>query len=198
MSRPDFSSLKNGKEFDQWYWTKAELEAICQASKLPTNGSKANLRARIIYALDNEGAVLPSAKVQQKKSRFNWAREVLTLETVITDNVSFGPNFRRFMKAQIGARFVCHSDFMNWVKANSGQTLADAVLQWQLLEDRKKDPTFKRVIAQHNRLAKYVRDFLADNPGLQFQDALRFWQLKRQLPAEGGLVIYEKSDLSLA
>ena len=100
------------------------------------------------------------------------------------------------MKEQIGSKFVCHSDFMDWVKANVGKTLADAVRTWNELEDRKKDPNFKRNIAPQNMLAQYARDFFADNPDRTHADMMRCWKLKKALPNQGR-VLYEASDLLL-
>ena len=197
MKRPDFSDIQTGEAFNQWYWLKAELVEICKASNLPYTGSKFELRDRIIYALDNNGALMPEPKKKATQSKFNWARAVLTLDTVITDNVSFGPNFRKFMKAQIGNHFSCTGEFMAWVKENPGKTLKDAMLKWQELEDRKKDPNFRRAIASYNMYNQYMRDFLDDNPTLSFKDAQYFWSLKKQLPAENGFVKYAPSDLRL-
>ncbi|MEM9916859.1 MAG: DUF6434 domain-containing protein [Bacteroidota bacterium] len=197
MSRPDFALLSSGAEFNNWYWLKEEMIDICKQLELPYSGSKFELRDRIIYALDNNGALLREKKAPKARSRFNWARAELTLDTPITDNVSFGPNFRRFMKEQIGPNFVCHSDFMDWVKDNPGKHLQDAVLKWEELERRKDDPAFRRDIAKHNMLSQYVRDFLDDNKGRSFRDALRCWDLKKQMPAAGGFVVYEKQDLEL-
>jgi Domain of unknown function (DUF6434)/SAP domain-containing new25 len=195
MERPLFIDIKTSVEFKRWYWLKDELVTICKAAKLPYDGGKFTLRDRIIYALDNGGAIMPTEKKAKPQSRFNWANANLTLETVITDSVSFGPNFRRFLTQHIGNQFVCHSDFMDWVKINAGKTLQDAVLAWQDLEDRKNDPNFKRTIAEHNMLAQYVRDFLDDNVDKKLKDALKMWQIKKQMPTETGFVRYEKTDL---
>lgn len=197
MARPDFSDINSGAAFRQWYWLKEELITICKQVELPYSGGKFELIDRIAYAIDNDGQLLPIPKKVKPSSRFNWAKAALSLETKITDNVSFGPNFRRFMKAQIGNRFSCHSDFMDWVKANPGKTLKDAVEQWEALERRKEDPNFKREIARHNMYCQYIRDFLADNKGKQFSDAKRFWDVKKQLPSKDGLVRYQKNDLNL-
>jgi len=196
-TRPDFPSIASGEEFNRWYWLKEEMVDILKAIGLPYTGGKFELRDRIMYALDHNGGLKPEQKKARPKSRFNWAREVLTPETVITDNVSFGPNFRRFMKGQIGPRFSCHSDFMDWVKEHPGKTLEEAVKAWEDLEARKDDPTFKRDIADHNMLAQYVRDFLADQPDKNLKDALHFWNLKRHLPMENGFVRYTSEDLDL-
>ena len=184
MKRPDFSEIKTGAEFNQWHWLKDELVAICKQANLPYNGGKFELRDRIIYALDNNGSLKANEKKDKPKSYFNWAKSKLTLKTVITDNVSFGPNFRNFMKSEIGNNFSCHSDFMDWVRSNTGKTLQDAVLKWQELENRKDDPNFRRDIAVHNMLNQYVRDFLDDNPDKSFKEALRLWKIKKQMPTK--------------
>ncbi|MGD1946758.1 MAG: DUF6434 domain-containing protein [Croceivirga sp.] len=197
MPRPKFEKIKTGSEFNRWYWLKEEMVDICKRAGLPTNGRKFDLRDRIIFALDNGGKVQATPRKPKKQSKFNWAKAELSLETVITDNVTFGPNFRRFMKSEIGDAFSCHSDFMDWVKSNVGKQLSDAADQWRALEKRKENPNFKRVIAANNMLAQYTRDFLADNKNKTLNDATRYWELKKQLPTKDGFVRYQRSDLEL-
>jgi len=196
MERPSFFDIKSGNEFNNWYWLKTELVDICKSLGIPHSGRKFDLRDRIICAIDGEEEIKP-IKTTRKKSSFNWAKEVLTPDTIITDNVSFGPNFRNFMKVHIGNTFSCHSDFMGWVRVNEGKTLHDAIEIWFELESRKEDPNFKREIAEHNMFNKYTRDFLQDNEGMSFESARKFWLLKKKLPAKNGFVIYESSDLLL-
>ncbi|TPN81692.1 DUF6434 domain-containing protein [Aquimarina algicola] len=197
MSRPDFENITSGKEFNNWYWLKKEMVDICKRSNLPYSGSKFELRDRIMYALDHQGKIKPKKPKNKTTSKFNWAKEQLTLDTIITDNVSFGPNFRGFMKSQIGTKFYCHGDFMDWVKSNLGKTLQDAILQWEILDQRKQDPDFKREIAKHNMYCQYIRDFLDANKGKKFADAKHSWMKKKQLPMHNGFVIYEQTDLDL-
>ncbi|WP_289030313.1 DUF6434 domain-containing protein [uncultured Algoriphagus sp.] len=197
MSRPNFEDIKSGEEFNNWYWLKEEMVAICKKTGLPHTGRKFDLRDRIIYALDQPGKVKHVPKKQKTKSSFNWVKESLTLETKITDNVSFGPNFRAFMKSQLGDKFSCHSDFMDWMKSNVGKTLQDAIEQYRLFEIRKKDPNFKRSIAESNMYNQYTRDFMKDNPNESLKNLRRCWMLKKQLPTKDGFVRYERSDLEL-
>jgi hypothetical protein len=197
MHRPEFYTIKTATEFNKWYWLKAEMVAICKAMGLPANGSKFKLRDRIMYALDNKGAKLPEPKIKKTMAGFNWAKEKLTLQAIITDNISFGPNFRNFIKLHVGNKFVCHSDFMDWVKTNTGKTLQDAILMWQELENRKTNPGFKRTIAENNMLAQYVRDFLKDNPGKKIKDVLAVWKIKKAQPMVKGFVKYKKADVKL-
>lgn len=197
MERPTFENIKSGKEFNKWYWLKDEMADICKRSGLPTHGRKFDLRDRIMYALDNHGKVKPEPKKAKSKSKFNWAKSKLTLETKITDNISFGPNFRRFMKGQIGNTFSCNSDFMDWVKSNEGKTLIDAIRKYHQFENRKNDPNFEREIAANNMFNQYTRDFMKDNPEESIKTVRKYWMLKKQLPTKDGFVRYEKSNLEL-
>lgn len=198
MSRPAFDDLQTGAEFNRWYWLKTELVALCKAAGLPTTGRKFELRDRLMYALDHDGKLAPSAPKPRPVSTFNWSKAPLTPDTVLTDNVSFGPNFRRFMKEEIGARFSCHGDFMDWVRAHPGKTLREAVAAWHRLEERKRDPDFQRRIAASNMYNQYTRDFLADQPGKTPADARRYWLLKKVLPTADGVVRYAPEDLELS
>mgnify|MGYP000202696323 CR=1 FL=1 len=196
MEKPKITDINSSAAFQSWYWLKVEMVEKCKQLGLPYSGGKFELRDRIIYALENEGAVLPVVEKPRPSSRFNWSKAALSLDTEITDNVKFGPNFRRFMTTQIGPQFSCHSDFMDWVKEHPGKTLRDAVIKWEELERRKEDPSFQREIAEHNMLAQYVRDFLADNPNSRFKEALICWKTKKQLPAEKGFIRYNRKDLA--
>ena len=197
MKRPSFEDINSGAEFNQWYWLKDEMVVFCKRLNLPAHGRKFELRDRLMYALDNNGSILKEAKPKKSLSDFNWAKAELSLETKITDNVSFGPNFRGFMKMHIGPSFSCHSDFMDWVKANPGRSLGDAINQWLALEKRKKTPGFKRQIADNNMYAQYTRDFLSDNKGMRLSDAKKYWLIKKELPTTNGFVRYDPSDLHL-
>lgn len=195
--RPKFENIKSGAEFNRWYWLKNELVDICRKLNLPITGRKFDLRDRIMFALDNNGALLKVKKAPKPRSKFNWAKEDLNLSTIITDSVSFGQNFRRFMQKHIGGAFSFNTDFMAWVKNNTGKTLEDAILQWRHLEARKKDPNFKSKIADNNMFNQYTRDFLEDNPKMSVADARKFWLLKRQMPTDDGFIRYNASDLNL-
>ena len=197
MSRPKFENIETGNEFNTWYWLKSEMVDILRKSGLPSTGRKFELRDRIMFALDNGGRSKSEPKRRKAKSHFNWAREELTNGTRITDNVSFGPNFRNFMKSRIGDKFSCNSDFMDWVKENEGKTLEQAVLKWKELDDRSEDPTFRREIAANNMFNQYIRDFMDSNPHKALKDARRFWLLKKKLPTENGFIRYSDSDLNL-
>ncbi|MEM1197203.1 MAG: DUF6434 domain-containing protein [Pseudomonadota bacterium] len=131
----------------------------------------------------------------RRKSRFNWSNAELNEHTRITDNVSFGPNVRNWFKRRIGPAFVCHSDFMDWVRSNTGATLGDAIEAWYTLEKREAEPGFRHEIALCNNYLRYLRDARDDNPALSHEQAMECWHAKKLRPASDGFVIYEKDDL---
>ncbi len=195
MKRPDLIDIKTAEELQKWYWLKQELVDYCKLMKIHYSGSKAEIMDRIAETLET-GVIKAEKRIKKQKfsSRFNWAKEVLTPDTMITDSYKNGQNTRRFFQEQIGPSFKFNIDFMAWIKANVGKTLRDAVEQWQLLEDRKKDKNFKSTIPSSNQYNQYMRDFFADNPDKTIKDARKYWSLKRSLPGHNK---YEKSDLKL-
>ncbi len=192
--RPNILSIETADNFKKWYWLKAELIDYAKRAGIPANGSKFEIRDRILFALENPGKPIPKTPSKKKTSKFNWAKETLTLGTEITDSVSFGPNFRNFMKSQIGDRFNCHGDFMDWVKANPGKTLEDAMIAWEGMDELKRQGV-RRIIQPHNMLSQYYRDFFDRYPERKIADARKCWMKKSRMENPDGKVIFEDSDL---
>ena len=192
-NKPRTTDPMDARSFDHWYWDKRELTEICVHLGLPKTGSKDALRARVLTFLET-GNVQRPKRQNKTKGQFNWARAELSLDTVITDNVSFGPNFRRFMTAQIGKSFSCNSDFMVWVRDNTGKTLSDAVAAWRGLEARKDDPQFRRDIAPHNNYLQYLRDYKDANPLRSIEDAKSAWEIRKRQPIDGERIVYRDED----
>ncbi|MEM6319207.1 MAG: DUF6434 domain-containing protein [Bacteroidota bacterium] len=187
--------VKTAAELRQWYWLKQELVDYCKLLKISYTGSKAEITDRIAEML--ETGIVPTistTKKQKPTSRFNWAKEPLTTETIITDSYTNGPNTRRFFQKEIGPKFKFNIDFMAWMRDNCGKTLRDAIDQWHILEERKKDTNYQSTIPTSNQYNQYVRDFFTDNPDKTIKDARHFWLLKRSLPGSNK---YEPSDLQL-
>ncbi|MEL6968206.1 MAG: DUF6434 domain-containing protein, partial [Pseudomonadota bacterium] len=173
------------------------LKQFCELLGLPATGTKALLRARVAFALAHPGEPLPKALLGRKKSGKAWPDGDLSPDTVITENASFGPRFRNYFKGVIGAHFVCHGDFMDWVRANSGATLADAAEAWLMLEARKDDPAFRREIAACNNYLQYLRDARDAVPDLTLDEAKACWDIKKLRPAQDGIVVFETADVAL-
>lgn len=142
-----------------------------------------------------DGVSAPIEKKKKPSSSFNWAKDPLFLDTQITDSITFGKHFRSFMTDAIGKKFVCHSDFMAWVKTNIGATLEDAIVAWQMLENRKLNPEFRRVIAPQNMLIQYARDFFDDNPELTQAQMMTCWRYRKSQPVTNGTISYKPTDI---
>lgn len=193
--RPPIDPTMGHKEFARWYWSIECLHAFCEKLELSKAGTKAELRSRVGSAIGGAKPKTDTSSGSKPKSRFNWSKEVLDEATIITGSVSFGPNVRSWFRDQIGPKFVCHGDFMNWVKSNTGATLGDAVEAWHALERRKADPAFRREIAVCNNYLRYLRAIRDQNPELTAQQAMECWHAKKLRPAVDGMVVYEETDL---
>ncbi|MEM7663871.1 MAG: DUF6434 domain-containing protein [Pseudomonadota bacterium] len=192
--RPDFDRTMSRDMFERWYWSKAQLEGICTVLDISRAGSKAELRERIAHYLEDPDAP-PPRPARRHDDGINWAKTALSLDTIITPSITFGPNLRGFFKREIGRRFVCHGDFMDWVRSNDGATLRHAINAWHMLERRKDDPDFRREIAEHNNFLQYLRDFADALPERSLAEAKTCWDQKKVRPAVDGKVIFDASDV---
>jgi hypothetical protein len=190
--RPNIEDCSSAEEFRRWYYLKSELIDFAKTNSIPFDGGKFEIADRIAAVLDSQP--LPEKNQRRPKSRFNWACSALSLDTLITDNVSFGPNVREFFKEQIGPKFICNSDFMDWVREHVGNSLSDAVAAWRMLEERKTDPNFQTRIRSHNQYNQFTRDILAANPHLGLMEVRKIWKAKRLFPQP---MVYKIEDLEL-
>ena len=196
-SRPDISSIKSGAELRRWYWRKDELIEHARRLKLKTTSGKFVILDRIAHFLDTGNTELPGDKSVRPTSDFDWHKENLTDQTIITDSYKNSQNVRRYFKSRIGEGFKFNIAFMEWMKANVGLTLKDACLAYAENQRASKSPGFVTRIKDHNQFNQYTRDFLEDNPTLRMDDVRRIWALKIKLPSETGRHVYDRSDLSL-
>ncbi|WP_293573015.1 DUF6434 domain-containing protein [Phaeobacter sp.] len=190
--RPDILSITSSEEFDRWYWPVAEMQNLCRERGLPTSGLKAELRARLLGHLRGE-ITAPGTTPRKPK---NWSKAVLTRDTIIDANVTFGCNLRNFLKQEIGPKFRCTGEFMDWVKSHPGRSLGEAIAQWHLFHTRAQQPGFRREIASCNNYLQYLRDLRDAHPNLTLTDAKLCWAVKSKKPAVNGFVVYEETDLS--
>lgn len=194
MNRPDLDKKISLQDFNDFYWSKQELTDFCKTVGIPTKGGKIEIAASIRHFLST-GNILQSENNKTKStSKFDWDKEKLTLQTIITDNYKNGENVRSFFKKEIGPHFSFNVLFMNWIKENTGKSLSDAIIEWKRIHELKSDKNYVSEIAPQFEYNRYMRAFLQDNPELSSKDAMKYWKLKR---SQRGTNEYEKSDLEL-
>lgn len=194
MSRPELNDNISVDDFTSFYWLKEELVAFCRINGMSAAGSKIDIAERIKHFLiSGEIPVFAKTGTNKARSKFNWSTAVLSLNTVLTDNYKSTENVRRFLISQIG-HFYFTVDFMKWAKQSAGKTLGDAVKEWTRQYNLKKDKHHTSDIAPQFEYNRYMRAFLADNPGKKTKEAMKYWKLKKALRGSNE---YEKSDLLL-
>ena len=196
--RPDISEVSDADTFERWYWLSAALVRKARQLGLSTSGNKQVLRDRVLTYL-RDGRVLEASVTVPPVSKddFDWARAPLLASTRITSGISFGPNLRRFFRDYLGCKVTFSIDFMAWVRANPGRTLAEAADVYRSLQLRDKSPGYQREIAQDNQFNQYTRDCTDANPGIFHATVRKLWLLRRSLPAPGGRIRYSAADLDL-
>ncbi len=193
MNRPDLDREISLENFRNFYWLKTELVAFCREVGIDSTGGKIEISKRIVKFLETGEIITVSSKQKAKStSRFDWKTEILSLNTIITDNYKNSENVRTFFQNAIGKHFKFNVEFMNWMKTNSGKNLGEAVEKWKQIAELKKDKDYKTEIAPQFEYNRYIRDFLNNNPDLSSKDAMACWKIKRSKPGSNK---YEKPDL---
>ncbi len=192
--RPILNKEISLEDFNDFYWLKKELIHFCRTIGISSTGGKIEISNRIRTYLST-GEIIKQVKNTHKiKSKFDWANEVLTKDTLITDSYKNGENVRNFFIQEIGSHFKFNVIFMKWMKENIGKTLAEAIIEWKRIEELKKDRNYLSEISPQFENNRYIRAFLKDNPDLSSKDAIKFWKLKS---SKRGSNEYDKKDLEL-
>lgn len=121
----------------------------------------------------------------RKKTSKNKTQETgeLNLDTVISENHRCSQQVRTFFKSVI-PNFHFSTYIQNFIKQNVGKTYYDVVEAWNKEEIRKKDPSYKKVIAPQFEYNQFIRDFFDDpiNKGKSRNDAIEEWNKIKRLP----------------
>lgn len=191
--RPTLNKHISAEDFKAFYWLKEELIQFCKAEELSRQGGKIDLTNRIEHYLKTGEKKAPTqSKKTKAQSSFDWKNEVLSLQTLITDNYKNSENVRAFFQSKMTKKFKFNIKFMAWMKTNTGKTLGNALAAWHQIELEKKKNKQAKEIAPQFEYNTYIRDFLVDNPGESKATAIQYWKIKR---AQRGDNIYRKSDL---
>jgi len=189
--RPPLHSSISPADFTRFYWLKEELQDFCRRQGLPASGGKQELAARILYFLET-GKLKPMPATRRSAPARTTAPP--TLHTIITKDYRNTEENRRFFKAVIGEHFHFTTNFMRFCREQVGKTFGDAVQEWYREQALKKDKNYKTEIAPQFEYNRYIRDFMADNPGSTLANAIRCWKYKKAQP---GTNAYSKSDLDV-
>jgi len=189
--RPDISDCADGATFRKWYYLKEELVAFARDHGIQSTGGKFDIADRIAHYLDH-GEAPPAQKARKPTSKFAWHKAELTGETIITDSYRNGPNVRRYFEQHIDG-FAFSIPLMDWMKANVGKTLADAVVEAKRIrEDKRKG--VKQPDQPHNQYNAYTRAYFAAVPNGSHKEARALWAERRKHP---GPYVFDIKDLEL-
>ena len=114
MDKPILDKEISVEDFNDFYWLKKELVHFCRILGISSTGGKIEISDRIRTYLLTGKIVKQVKKTHKSKSKFDWANEILTENTLITDNYKNGENVRIFFIQEIGSHFSFNVIFMKW------------------------------------------------------------------------------------
>lgn len=189
--RPEIADCADGQTFRQWYYLKEELAAFARDHGIQSTGGKFDIADRIAYYLDT-GEAPPRRQNRKVTSDFDWHSAELTDETIITDSYKNGQNVRRYFKQHIDG-FSFSIPLMDWMKANVGKTLGDAVVEAKRIKEEKRKGV-KQPDQPHNQYNAYTRAYFAAIPDGTQAQVRALWAERRKRP---GPYVFDPKDLDL-
>ena len=191
--KPSLTKDISLKDFRDFYWYKEDLVNFCREEGIPKNGGKIELEARIEQYLATGNKNVKQKPRFRSVSTFDWNTELLTVDTVITDNYKNTENVREFFTKQLGKQFKFNVKFMNWMKTSTGKSLGTAIQTWNDIAKNKRTNKSPKDIAPQFEYNTYIRDFLKDNPTYSKDQAIKCWKIRRDTRGHNK---YRKSDTS--
>lgn len=203
MPRPDFSEIKTFEKFSKYYWYREELQKICRALGLKSDGGKIELNkgieayfkasrhpeSKISHSELVSGAA--HNKIQKKipKRVRNDQTIMLSLDTSLIEcGFTFGPRFREFFEKETGIKpFKFNVDMVASVKKvketnDTNFSLGDLL---EIFYGRKTYAKYDKSALQWN---KFVQDFCADpanaNIPNKLKAAAKLWKIVRESTRE--------------
>jgi SAP domain-containing new25/Domain of unknown function (DUF6434) len=177
--RPVLSIKLPTSEFLAWYWLKDELLDFCKRNKLRAAGSKPELTDRIARLLSGQEQVSNEPRPATLSSRSTPMPTAFNLNTVIGTNWRCNPSLGAFLKKHCGPRFRFNAATRNFIHAQTGRTLADAV---QCFKQSVAPGAPKQPIIAQNEYNRHTREFFLANPNANRQAAIDAWWAKRNQP----------------
>lgn len=181
LLRPNLSKDISIESFKNFYWLKEELQAFCRQNGLSVSGSKIEIADRIETFLRTGEIKKPTR--QSKVNNKAEPQMDLSLNIVITENHRCSQDVRAFFKTVI-PKFHFSTYIQNYFKNNVGKTYRDVVDAWYEEEERKKDPSYKKILAPQFEYNQFIRDFFSDpnNRGKSRDEAIELWNNIKKLP----------------
>ena len=196
MQRPDFSEIKTYEEFSKYYWYREELQKICRALGLKSNGGKIELNKVIeAYFKASRHPELVSGtahnKIRKKipkRVEIDQSIMLSLVTSLIECGFTFGPRFREFFEKETGIKpFKFNVDMVATVKKvketnDTNFTLGD------LLDIYYNKKTYARYDKSALQWNKFVQDFCADPATERFPNKLKaaakLWKIVRESTRE--------------
>lgn len=174
--RPSLEASLTGTELLRWYWLKSELTLIARRLGVSAGGSKKELTARVVAALDS--TALPDRQPRRLPSGGQLTGP-LSVDTVLPPGQRSSQVLRGFFLEHIGPGFRFDSVMRSFIGAGTGATLGAAVQHWHRTRAR-----MAHEIAPQFEFNRFLRAWHSEHSGASHGDALEAWRLHRALPIE--------------
>ena len=170
--KPQLKPGMSIRDFQIYYWMKADLIAFARLLGLGTHGYKPELSARILRALRGQ----PEREKKQSTKAPRDSDKPLHRDTPVL-NYRSDKRTRQFFESQIGPSFHFTYHVNQYRLANDGVTYGDLIDEWLAERERRRSKDYTPKIVGHAEYNRFVRAYFADsaNKGKTMRHAAAAW-----------------------
>tara|TARA_Y200000002_G_scaffold365378_1_gene355228 strand:+ start:2599 stop:3171 length:573 start_codon:yes stop_codon:yes gene_type:complete len=176
-NRPKLNTTIKVDDFKSFYWLKKELILFCKHLKIPTQGSKIELIARIEHFLSCGQILDCQPKVGHA---FRDSDNGITASTPVI-NYRNDAQTRAFFVSHIGEQFKFNDYLRSFARKENDGSLSYG----DLVQGYKDSLKHKKItIDKQFEYNQFQRDFFKHNPKGKREDCLKAWQLIKSVQGQ--------------
>lgn len=176
-SRPALDQVSTWQDVAQWYWTRAELNAVARRLGISSAGNKQDITERLLVHLGKPASAPPAesraAPVAERKSSPQLLAPFAETQ-VVPVGQRMTRELREWFVNECGPRFRFDGHMRDFFAEPAGRTLGDAVELWFNTRNvpRSIGPQF-----EYNR---FVREYRQSHPGVAHSEVVEAWRTHRE------------------
>ncbi len=176
-TRPDPEDVSTWRDVAQWYWTRAELNAVARRVGVPSSGNKQNITQRLLVHLGQPGSASPAASIEAPGDRRKSNTQMpgpYAEDQVVPAGQRMTRELREWFLDKCGPGFRFDGHMRDFFAAPEGRTLGDAVKLWFSTRGvpRPSEPQF-----EYNR---FVREYRKSHPAVGHAEVVAAWRAHRE------------------
>ncbi len=174
-TRPNPDEVSTWEDVAQWYWARAELNAVARRLGVSSSGNKQAVTQRLLAHLGTPASTVSTSDARgAKRKSSTQMRPPFAEDQVVPAGQRMTRELREWFLEECGPGFRFDGHMREFFAEPAGRTLGDAVELWFSTRGvpRPIEPQF-----EYNR---FVREYRTSHPGVAHSEVVDAWRAHRE------------------